>query len=445
MPSSYLGILSQDDSARVMRHPAQERNVAVIETLIGHLRSCRTFEQYDNFQRELFQLLHSRELHKSECRQCAARLAKGKALPSTLPQLPGGADPNDPETWRIEDLVLDRICRQLRAVGDALAWRASQYDRRYIIALSSNNSPGPMAGKTGLPHELGRSSDLRSRGSFGLLHDLTNCLRIGDITEFRSDGSKWLYEIKSNPKAKKGPQRRRMEAAVEAVMNGGELPGRPGNRIVTPSVRCRTHIRTFVSGIDSSMQKGIAGTAIANARVLTAFSLPTLARQEAARLTQQSLADFNIERQQALEKAEITGVLHYVQVASVTRNHDFLPSVMPFALFPLPPIQAALLICDYLVFDVTFAPERLVTKFQRIGITADIPLALANDGLKSGDTVVRLTRGTRSISLHPGALLELLIECFDLDTWTAAIAEVFDDPNAPPHPVLAFSTTRVWS
>lgn len=444
MASSYLGVLSSDDNLRVMRHPAQEQNVNVIETLIGHLHSCRTFEQYDDFQRELFQLLHSRELHRSECRRCAARLTRGKGLPSLLPQLPDGADPNDPETWRIEDLVLDRICRQLRAVGDALAWRASQYDRRYIIALSSNNSPGPMAGKSGLTHELGTSSELRNQGSFGLLHDLTNCLRIGDITEFKPDGSKWLYEIKSNPKAKTAPQRERMKAAVEAVMNGGELPGRPGNHIVTPSVRCRTHIRTFVSGIDASMQKGIAGTAIADARALTAISFPTLAQREAANLTQQSPADYNLERQHALEKAGITGVTHHITVASVTRNHDFLPSVMPFALFPLPPIQAALLICDYLIFNVTFAPERLITRFQRIGITADIPLVMANDSLESGTTVIRLTRGTRSISLHPGALSELLIECLDLDTWTAAISEVFDDSHAPPHPVLAFSTTRVW-
>lgn len=427
-----------------MRHPAHEYNVTVIETLIGHLRSCRTFEQYDNFQRELFQLLHSRELDRSECRRCAVRLSKGKALPSPLPLLPDGADPNDPETWRIEDLVLDRICRQLRAVGDGLAWRASQFDRRYIIALSSNNSPGPMAGKSGLRHELESLSGLRSRGSFGLLHDLTNCLRIGDITEFRLDGSKWLYEIKSNPKAKTGPQRKRMEAAVEAVVNGGELPGRPGNRIVVPSVQCRTHIRTFVSGIDASIQKGIAGTAIAGARSLTAFSLRTLARQEAANLTPKTPSDFKLERQHALDQAGITGVLHYVQVASVTRNHDFVPSVIPFALFPLPPIQAALLICDYLVFHVTFAPERLVREFKRFGITADIPLAMVNDSLASGDTVVRLTRGVRTMSLHPGALYELLIECLDLSTWTAAISEVFDDPNAPPHPVLAFSTTRVW-
>ncbi len=134
----------------------------------------------------------------------------------------------------MEDLVYDRICHQLRAVGDGLAWRVSGYDRRYVIALSSNAATGTMAGNSGLPRELGAAAAMRATGSFGLLHDLTNCLRIGDISEFRPDGSKLLYEIKSSPNAKTGPQRRRMEAAVEAVMTGGELPGRPGTRIVTP-------------------------------------------------------------------------------------------------------------------------------------------------------------------------------------------------------------------
>ena len=267
---------------RVMQHPAQERNVAVVAALIRELQSCRILVDYDELQRGLFQVLHSGEEHKSQARRCAHRLARGKSLPTPLPQLPPNANPNDPDTWRIEDLVFDRVCRQLRAVGDGIAWRASGYDRRYVIAVSSNASSGPMAGKSGLPHELGAAVELRNRGSFGLLHDLTNCLRIGDITEFKPDGSKLLYEIKSSPTAKSGPQRRRMEAAVQAVMTGGELPGRPGQRIVVPPIRCRTHIRTFVAGINAAMTHGIAGVNISNSRALTAISFPTMARIRAS-------------------------------------------------------------------------------------------------------------------------------------------------------------------
>ena len=405
MASSFLGVLPHDDIASVMQHPAQEHNITVVETLIGHLRSCHTFEQYDDFQRALFQLLYYREQHRSESRRCAARLARGKSLPTTLPELPSGANPNDPETWRIEDLVLDRICRQLRAVGDALAWRASEYDRSYIVALSSNDSPGPMAGKAGLNQELGDAVELRKGGSFPLLHDLTNCLRIGDITEFTSGGEKLLHEVKSNPQAKaKGRQLKRMKAAIEAVMEGGELPGKPGTRIVRPSIRCCTHMGSFTAVIRNAQERVIVGAAIPNGRAVTVFSAPALARLAANPPTTD---DFSAERQRALEDAGIATATHHVRLASVTRNHAFVPTVTPFALYPLTPVECALLICDFMTFDVTVAPEMLTRHLEREGITTDIPLALANGSLDGTETVISLAKGSRHLRLHPGALYEL--------------------------------------
>ena len=432
MASSFLGQLSPADMTRVMQHPVQEQNVPVVAALIRELRACRTLAAYDELQRRLFQVLHSSEERKSQARRCAHRLARGKSLPAPLPQLPPSANPEDPDTWKIEDLVFDRVCRQLRAVGDGIAWRASEYDRRYVIAVSSNASPGPMAGKSGLPHELGAAVELRNRGSFGLLHDLTNCLRVGDITEFKPDGSKLLYEIKSSPTAKTGPQRRRMEAAVQAPMTGGELPGRPGQRIVVPPVRCRTHIRTFVAGINTAMTHGIAGVNISNSRALTAISFPTMARTRASDTPAQVTTDFNAQRQAALNRAGIDSMLHHVRVASTTRNHNFVPSVIPFALFPLPPLQAALLICDYICFDLTIAPERITHKLASHGITPTVALPLANSELVATDTVLTLSKGSRELQLHPRALYELLIETLDLDTWAQANAEVLDDPACPP-------------
>ncbi len=444
MASSFLGTLAHDDHLRVMRHPAQQHNVGVVEWLITMLRRCRTFDDYDNVQRALFQHLHHCETHRSRCRRYAKRLADGRALPADLPLLPDGVDPHDARTWEVEDLVFDRVCRQLRAVGDALAWRVSGYDRRYVIALSSNDSPGTMAGKSGLRHELGTAVELRNQGSFGLLHDLTNCLRIGDITEFKPDGSRLLYEIKSSPNAKSGRQRRRMRAAIEAAMNGGELPGRPGNRIVIPSERCRTHSRTFAAAIRAAVDDGIAGMAISTSRAMTAFSFETLGRTRTTAPAEELLAEFTAARQAAIEEAQIAAVLHHVRVASVTRNHDFLPSVMPFALYPIPPHEAALLICDLLGFDITVAPERIADELETFGFQVEIPLVAANDNLVATDTVITLRRGSRRIRLHPGALYELLMESLSLSTWAAAIADVMVDPHAPPHPVLALSTTRVW-
>jgi hypothetical protein len=104
MASSFLGVISADDHLRVMRHPAQQHNVRVVEWLITLLRRSRTFEDYDNVQRALFQHLHHCEDHRSQCRRYGARLARGRSLPAVLPMLPGGSDPLDPHTWHIENL-----------------------------------------------------------------------------------------------------------------------------------------------------------------------------------------------------------------------------------------------------------------------------------------------------------------------------------------------------
>jgi hypothetical protein len=53
-------------------------------------------------------------------------------------------------------LTFEHIGRQLRAVGDALAWQALDYHRELVFAFSCNQPPGPTAGKAGLTYELGR-------------------------------------------------------------------------------------------------------------------------------------------------------------------------------------------------------------------------------------------------------------------------------------------------
>ena len=331
------------------------------------------------------------------------------------------------------------MCRQLRAVGDALAWRASGNDRRYVLALSNNPPAGPMASKDGLGHEIGAVVEMRAQGNFGLLHDLTNCLRIADITQFSGNG-KLLYEIKKNPKAKRGPQLRRMSAAIEAVMNGGELPGIPGSAFVQPTAICRTHVGTLRTTIADAQQHGLAARALPGRRALIVLSSPGLGRS----VTTLGPADWVSKRAAALQSAGLLQATHHISLNSAVRNRDHVPSVVPFALYPLPSAQCALLICDYIVFEVVIDPQSLVGALARHGIAAEAPLALASTALSAGDTVLSMRKGSRGMTLSPGGLYELLMEFYDVGTWAAAVAEILEALESPRHPVAVFATTRVW-
>jgi hypothetical protein len=92
------------------------------------------------------------------------------------------------ETWQFEREMCERVARQFRCVGDALAWRVFGFERRNILALCQNDPPGVWAGKAGALAELDAVGEAyRQDGQFAILHDMTNCLRIGDMTIFRND------------------------------------------------------------------------------------------------------------------------------------------------------------------------------------------------------------------------------------------------------------------
>lgn len=440
MVSNFFADMAADEIDDVMLHPAQQACVRVVAGLIGELRQCHSFDDLDDLQRRLFQYLYDAEGHRSEVRRCQHRLQRGKTISFDLSKLPDGVNPQDPTTWQLEDRVAERVCRQLRAIGDAIAWRASGMDRRYVMALSRNASPGPMVSKSGLGYELGAAVEMRRRGNFGLLHDLTNCLRIADLTEF-STGRKLLYEIKKDPHAKRSPQLRRMAAAVEAVMNGGELPGAPGSAFVQPATTCRTHMRSFQVAIREAGQHGIAVRLLPGQRVLAVLSCPALARLGSSAPTVDDLAR---KRAEALELGGLTRSIHHFELSSVTRNRDFQPSVVPFALYPLSPEECALLICDYLFFTIVMASDSLVQALARHGIETRVPLPYTSAPLTNTDTVLSMTKGTRRMTMTPGGLYELLMEFYDVDSWAAAIAEVFDNLGSPTHPIAAFNTTKVW-
>ena len=101
-------------------------------------------------------------------------------------------------TWQLELDICERVARQLRCVGDALAWRVFGFERQYITALARNQSPGMMAGKLGFAAERARVEQARREyGQFALMYALTNCLRIGDITAFTDEGPVQI-EVKTN-------------------------------------------------------------------------------------------------------------------------------------------------------------------------------------------------------------------------------------------------------
>lgn len=116
----------------------------------------------------------------------------------------------------IKVVSLQRIRRIIKDIIDGLVWRILDFNRPLISALSYNNSPGHLKNLTS--NEEKAAIKLVNSGYYVIINDLSNYLRIGDLTCFDSQGNLEIREVK-----KKGQKILGINDYHNKVIHGGTL------------------------------------------------------------------------------------------------------------------------------------------------------------------------------------------------------------------------------
>lgn len=439
-----LRSLDRENLVKVMLHPAQRETAADIAELIGGLRKIQQLSQLYEFQSYLFGLVYKVEERRSQCARTLALLEKRGRLPKDTPTPPPYGDPTDVASWELEVYVYARMARQLRSVGDGLAWLCFGYDRRIILTLSRNDSAGPMYPKKGLPYERGRIEELwKQHGQFALHHDLTNCLRIADLSEFKPDSRVVLQEIKAPGTKQKRKQKERAQAAVDAIMSGGQLPGDRDARLVTLTEPYVTNLDQLGVLIELAKQHGCRGMELTQGRALVASSLAKGVERWGQDFT---VADRVLEaaRARAIKRAGIDTALHHIKgYSSDTASRS--PIAAPWSIYPFDPIDCAAIICDLLIFETTVSAGALVESMERAGLTGEVLLPHEHGKLGGDMDVVRAHKGDRTLIWHAYGLNLLLYELAEPDTLARGTRETLMLENPPTEPVMVYANeARTW-
>ncbi|GGX29559.1 hypothetical protein [Streptomyces chryseus] len=429
---------SPDD---MVMHPRHQAMQPVLVQLIQQLRDCDTVEAGVDFQRALLTRLLGVEKDRWEFKRAVTRMRNGKQPHPEAPELQSGRDPADIATWRFEHDVCERLARQLRSVGDALAWRVFGFHRPFILALCRNQSPGPMYGKAGLAAELEHlERACKEDGTFALLHDLTNCLRIGDMTVWDGVHPPRTEEIKTNPKNSNSAQLRRINQARAAVLDGGPLPGDNASELLYDlDLPLRTHLDVLRDALERAATGGIYATPLPGSRALFVVDQYACAHQGL------SSKQFNERLQHtaanALQRAGIAAGredhnIHATSLDSTARD----PLRVPWANYPLHPVACARLIGDYAVATVETSGPVLTRLLQAAGLDARWVRPPGNADVQQGEVIMEIHQQEqlRSVTLPgglavtPGWTLQMrrseldryLIELLQPGSWIAGIKHV---------------------
>ncbi|WP_037305561.1 hypothetical protein [Amycolatopsis orientalis] len=431
---------------RVFLHPLHQEAAAAAVELITALRQCRSSGDYFSFQQALLSRVLAVQEHRLRCRRVGKLLRQGKKVPRDAPELRLG-DPADGESWELEADVCERVDRQLRSIADALAWRVFGYDRQVIIALSRNQRPGPMAGKSGLSAELGFVTDYwRDERRFVLLHDLTSCLSIGDATSFTEVGDEYeayLHEIKSHPGRKVSRQRRRQQMAEEAIRSGGLLPGELPGKLAPLDIPYKTHLDLLSRSFSLAHERGLQGMKLPGGRALVTADI---ARGYELWREQEFVDRTAAEHRRAAKRAHILNGAHLVYARSDDRVARS-PTLPPWAIYPLSPALCARLITDYALFIVTLSSEAVLAALEDTGVAASWVLPRGLENVQPDQVVLRAYAAGRTIELHWAELeRSLLLELMDLPTWAEGVKQLMNRKDIGQRPWPSFTDEwKVWA
>ncbi len=419
----------------VLTHPAQKQAAQQIAFLIDQLRRSTATADLVDFQKLLFQHVHHAQQEFHRASQQAKRAQAGRST---------GASPPAGD-WPTERRVWDRIQRQFRAVGDALAWRMFRFDRRYIIALSRNADPGPMAGKEGLPYELGRVQELWEQdGVFGLLHDLTNCLRIADITEFHSGGP-LLREVKKTRRLSAG-QLARMQQVVAVINDGAPLPSDMDVdlNLFKSTVQLKTAMKRLGEALETAYRVHTCSLTVSHQWVLQAASGVLGGPPEHTDVDLLDLAQ--AQKAKAFRRTGLHQSVHHL------RGHAFGDlavdaALAPPTIFPFAPHLCAYLTCDLMTFQSFISYERLRDAFQVAGFEVKNLLLPRNETVDPKAPVLQARLGARGLTLHASGFAQVLMELIEPERFALAAKEICLSPEGRRGPgIFTFANERaVWT
>ncbi|MHA1757244.1 MAG: hypothetical protein ACTSVV_10775 [Promethearchaeota archaeon] len=108
------------------------------------------------------------------------------------------------------------IIKALKTIVDGIAWRMFNYDRAILYTLAEHPSGGDI-NELGLRAEIGELYKIYESGTgIAILNDLTNFLKIGDITVAKKDGTYEIIEVKSS--RRRGRRIRKQEETLKSTV-----------------------------------------------------------------------------------------------------------------------------------------------------------------------------------------------------------------------------------
>ncbi len=165
----------------------------------------------------------------------------------------------DKEHINSEVLSYDIINKALREIADGLVWKYFNYNRAILYMLADKQPIEIIHLDQGTLNTLYEFSDMfLNPEAIAIYNDITNFLRVGDITQINEDDSIEIIEVKASKKRNKRVtrQKQRMAELVEFFNTGFTNYDGKKMEIRESSIRQKNYLSLLLDGIRRARHRG---------------------------------------------------------------------------------------------------------------------------------------------------------------------------------------------
>jgi hypothetical protein len=361
------------------------------------------------------------------------------------------------ESVKSEIFALELVNTALKEIVDGIAWRYLNYDRAVLYLLADKEPVSPIRVDEGFESNIHEFADaFLVPEQSAIINDITNFLRVGDVTIIKENGDIELVEVKNRKKrgSRITRQKRRMEELVELFNTG--IANYDGKKLIihTSKVRQKNYLSTLLESIKKTRTRGFHSELIGEHAILEVADFEAMSKRSAAfeEFKQYLETRHRTVKDKWKERGDIVIPFFFTEKLNYARNY------VPFSIFPFDHEICTDILMGRIMVNVQINYSEIIRILDKHGWKTidnlftkiqesknDVELAkLRQQSLESFLTV---RKGPIAVDLAPGKLGRLH---FELLSPKVIIDELEEKLSGGPREGYDFSLTnysdgdRIW-
>ncbi len=307
----------------------------------------------------------------------------------------------------------DIINRALKEISDGFVWRYFDYNRAILNILADKEPIDSIRRDKGTINNLYEFAEVFTKdSSTAIYNDITNFLRVGDVTEINNDGTIDFIEVKSGKTRGRriSRQKQRMEELIEFFNTGlSNYDGRQF-KIVESNIKQKYYLGILHDTIMKAKHRGYDTALIGNHIILEIVDGSKMIKSK------DFMSYFESRHKSIRELWNKNN--DFIDFSLIMEKMEYSKNCAPFSIFPFSDEICADIIAGKILIGIHFNYSEILRIIKKSGWTiVDSIISKTEDelmklrGLESKDiTFLQIKKGGFLINVPPGFIARLKFE-----------------------------------